>query len=156
MKIFTLQLCCTKKPIRYALNATNKNLLFSFLLGFPPCYFSSAFGSRTHFSLKPRRNSLLDKPRTLWIGPPPLTILKPCGALNKAVHTHISSYSETWSRRPGVRGSRGATPGPWPPPPPAPTSMSSPPCRSTCSAPRPTPRTQWLRQRRKRGREPPW
>ena len=39
MKIFTLQLCCTKKPIRYALNATNKNLLFSFLLGFPPCYF---------------------------------------------------------------------------------------------------------------------
>ena len=95
MKIFTLQFCCTKKPIRYALNATNKNLLFSFFLGFPPCYFSSAFGSHTHFSLKPRRNSLLDKPRTLWGGPPPLTIYKPCGALNKVVHTHFSPHSET-------------------------------------------------------------
>ena len=53
MKIFTSQLCCTKKPIRYALNATNKNLLFFFFWASLHAIFSSAFGSRTHFSLKP-------------------------------------------------------------------------------------------------------
>ena len=61
MKIFTLQFCCTKKPIRYALNATNKTFFFFFFWASLHAIFSSAFWLPYTFLLETPRNSLLDK-----------------------------------------------------------------------------------------------